>query len=493
MDETLFINGYMGILILIIIFLVIYMLFDEKTISKILNIFSNSFPSKVETPSSNNNDSMYKSFLEWLNAELKSRADIDTSNTDVFQKYGKILGVMLSCTFVVSFITMYALTDKNALTTKLYYYIIIIMVPCVLGLYIGKDFIGKTPVPVEDLYKYIPYAIGIIFLGILLNSIPDDANTIMIFNYIFYLLFFLIVIGGLAIIYFVFSNFLKKQTGVLGFIIHFLFYIPCLFGNFVEFIKEELALTPPIIFLLFIMEILFILLYIYIPKLLQYINKKNSDLLLNNPVVLNKEIVIADSSKFVLKAPSKTYLEKLKDTFSYNKPSSHSNSLQTKVLNYKNNNYAISFWVYVNPGSSNSIGYQKESTIFDYADGKPKITYINNKDTKNKFVVYFSNNFNTDTAKYEIESKNQEWIYFAINYYNTSADLFINGHLERTFVLNENLPFSGNSTDSIKVGDNTGVNGAICNVNYYLTPLSIYSITSTFNLLRYKNPPVFIE
>lgn len=480
MDETFFINGYMSMLMLILIFLVIYMLFDEKTINSFLSIFS--------IPNVNPTSYDMSSFLGWFTKELKSRADIDTSNTDVFQKYGKILGIMLSCTLIVSFIIFYAFTDKNALTTRFYYYIILILVPSVLGLYIGKDFIGKTPVPVEDVYKYIPYVIGIIFLGILLNSIPDDANTILIFNYIFYLLFFLIVIGGLSIIYFVFSNYFKKQTGFIGFIINLLFFIPCLFGNFVEFVKEEISLTPPVIFLLFVIEIIFILLYIYIPKLLDHINKKNGNLLLNNPVFLNKEWVVADSSYFVLKEPSKTIMEKIKDMFSYNKPTSHSNSIQSKVLKYRNNNYAISFWVNINTGNS----YKKEYTILDYAGGKPKITYINNDATKNKMVVYFSNN-NPDTAKYEIELKNQTWMYFVINYYNTSADLFINGHLERTFTFTENIPFSGNSTDSIKIGDKTGINGAICNVNYYSTPLSIYTITSTFNLLQYKNPPVFIE
>jgi hypothetical protein len=108
-------------------------------------------------------------------------------------------------------------------------------------------------------------------------------------------------------------------------------------------------------------------------------------------------------------------LEKIKDTVSYNKPSSssHSNSLQTKVLNYKNNNYAISFWVYVNPGSSNSIGYKKESTLLDYAGGKPKITYIN--DVKDKKKELIRKDCNT----------NKEYVEKLTKQYHSSSNEFI--------------------------------------------------------------------
>jgi hypothetical protein len=226
-------------------------------------------------------------------------------------------------------------------------------------------------------------------------------------------------------------------------------------------------------------------------------------------------MIIADSSTFLLSNEHslEASIRKLKDKLEDNTAAlsklfksiknivtfdktidTHSNSIPPEVVNYRNNNYAISFWVYVNPGSASTIGYEKESTILDYAGGKPKITYINNGvDKKNKFIVYFSNN-KPEISKYELDVMNQKWMFFAINYYDANADLFINGILERSFIFDkENIPNSGNKNDSIKIGDTNGLNGAICNVNYYSSPMSVYSISNLYNVLRYKNPPVMLS
>ena len=47
-----------------------------------------------------------------------------------------------------------------------------------------------------------------------------------------------------------------------------------------------------------------------------------------------------------------------------------------------------------------------------------------------------------------------------------------------------------NPYDNITVGQKDGLDGAICNVNYYKMPLSKRNILNEYNLLAYKNPPV---
>jgi len=71
------------------------------------------------------------------------------------------------------------------------------------------------------------------------------------------------------------------------------------------------------------------------------------------------------------------------------------------------------------------------------------------------------------------------------------VDLFINGNLERTYTFNENIPIYL-ATDTITTGSNQGLDGAICNINYYLEPLTKSQITTTYNLLMSKNPPTLV-
>jgi len=95
---------------------------------------------------------------------------------------------------------------------------------------------------------------------------------------------------------------------------------------------------------------------------------------------------------------------------------------------------------------------------------------------------------NKDNA-YKFEIPKQKWNHIVFNYNNGSADVFINGTLERTLYFNGVNP-TYNSTDLVTVGDDNGINGAICNVEYYSTPLTQFQISSKYNLLMNKNPPV---
>ena len=87
--------------------------------------------------------------------------------------------------------------------------------------------------------------------------------------------------------------------------------------------------------------------------------------------------------------------------------------------------------------------YNKESLVFDYGNGKPKITYYNNEDDITKmdtYRIYFSNKLNTDNNNsnfYEIQIPNQKWNNFVFNYNSKYVDLFINGKLTRTFYFKE--------------------------------------------------------
>ncbi len=203
---------------------------------------------------------------------------------------------------------------------------------------------------------------------------------------------------------------------------------------------------------------------------------------MNNPIYLNQTLIIAESDKFIL----------TKDPYN-----NKINSEVTNIITFRNSNYSVSFWVYVNSNTSASSSYVEEKNIFNYANGKPKLVYLSDGlNNVNKFIVYFTNSDKTlddEKRRYEITAPTQRWNYFVFNYYDSKADLFVNGVLERTFYFGELTPLDGKESDNITIGDENGISGAICNVSYFPNTLTSFDISKTYNLLMLKNPPIFIE
>jgi hypothetical protein len=156
--------------------------------------------------------------------------------------------------------------------------------------------------------------------------------------------------------------------------------------------------------------------------------------------------------------------------------------------------YALSLWVYLNNQPPNNMSYSKETEIFNYGDGKPRITYYNDITTdsnKDKYIFYFTNS--TDKiSSVKMTLPGQKWNYIVFNYYSDKVDLFINGNLEKSYVFDNNMP-TYLATDNITVGTKDGLDGAICNVNYFIEPLTKSHITNAYNLLMMKNPPTLVQ
>ena len=105
-------------------------------------------------------------------------------------------------------------------------------------------------------------------------------------------------------------------------------------------------------------------------------------------------------------------------------------------------NYSLSMWIYLNDQPTNYNGYAKETNIFNYADGAPKITYQyedkEDEEENEKINVYFTNNNELSSnlnLKMSVRVKKQKWNHIVVNYNNNFADLFVNGRLENSVSL----------------------------------------------------------
>lgn len=393
----------------------------------------------------------------------------DPEESKILYKYGSLYSVIL----VIIIIMYYALLDPTALSTNSLKYTFMIAIPLIIVFLFVIPFTKQQ----NSSFKILLIAITFLFFSaIIYFYTKSNSATFQVMEYITVVIFIMMVIGALSIFFYIMSNYFKSLSGWEGFITYFIFYIPCLFIDFVKYILSEFNATSSTIIILLIIEIVLIIVYIFLPYIIGKIKWTKNNVLLPNSAFLDIKQNISSSE--LNKA------DKLID-----------DSLSKNVYNQ---NYAFSMWIYLNPQSQSFAGYSRESEIFNYGEGKPKITYYNDMTTASngfgasgldKFKVYFSNS-TSPVAVYKFTFPSQKWNNIVVNFSSAKADLFLNGKLEKTYIYDGNIP-TYNPVDFITIGDNGGLDGAICNIVYYSHPLSLMEIASRYNMLSLRNPPTF--
>lgn len=397
-------------------------------------------------------------------------------------KFG--IGLFTLCiTFAVFY---FAANNQKALTDQFYMYVFFGIIPVVIGITIVANIFSSSTIadPLTAYNRFTFYAAILLIFIIAMYMFYRVLNprSVLYVTYLLGFLSILVLIVGLAIIYRIFVRLVINTRGWVGFILKCLFLIPCLFTDLLEYLFADLKSTPKMVIVLFILEILIILAYIYVPRISN--PSTDSIVLLNNPVFLSKVQSIGKAKQLFMKQND------------VNNPS--------KSLTTIRRNYSISMWVYVNQHPNSYAAYSKETSIFRYgypnsSNGNPKITYFNdrnNPDKSDKFIFYVNQNTDNNSIGVPVSIPTQSWNQIVISYNDSIVDIFVNGSLEKTVYLGSTNPPIYNDGDVIEVGegDNTvtngGLHGAICNVVYHKTPLTPYQVAGEYNLNRYKNPPV---
>lgn len=147
----------------------------------------------------------------------------------------------------------------------------------------------------------------VVFISLLINS-----------------LLVLIILGGLAILFFMYQNSLKKLTGWPGIFVHLIFFIPCLYGEIIDRVLFDIHSTPRLVYVLFLFEILLIALFYAVPAIIAKFNGNAKTLLkVNDGVFLNEPKVVGNA-----------------------------NDLDIVHTDGSISSYALSFWVYPNIATS---------------------------------------------------------------------------------------------------------------------------------------------
>lgn len=300
------------------------------------------------------------------------------------------------------------------------------------------------------------------------------------------------IIVILAILFNIFRDYFVRsnKNERLRFFFEFVFYIPCLFNDFVAWILDQFKLTPYITYVLFFIEFLLIIAYIYFPRLMTRINTHDGKLLQNEPYYFNsgKEKVVASDDDLNVRDlnsqrqkpaflsrinPFQLLPEWLQPEWAKSFTPERNNLLEKTV---RPANYAFSMWIILTPQP-----VSRELTIFKYGytdSYKPKITY----DNDDIYRVYFTNN-----QFFEITVPNQKWNHFVVNYVEgVRAELWVNGKMKKVFSFSEiegNMP-RYDPSDQVIIGntENTGLNGAIANLLFFNKTLDSRTIVNMYNI-----------
>ena len=419
-----------------------------------------------------------------MNIATQSKPQIDEKG---FKKIisTSVLGLAVIFIGIILFLLM---NNESALNSNTYTYFFLIFIPLIIA---GWAIMQQDSKMYEMFNPMImSIIVGVVVFCYLITYLYSQLNSTYnpIINYILNVIIFIGILIALAIIYNLFLNNIMRIPGKLGLFIQLLFHIPCLISDFISYLLYQYKLTPNVVFVLFIIEILIVLLYIYIPKLLNAFFTPSIMVLQNTPIFLDTGVTTLITADKLTPIDSTQVLSNL-----LNPPTEPAN-------------YCISMWIYINPQNKSNMSYTNEMEIFNYGytdktgiHSKPRITYKYDPTTSiDTFYLYFTESTDKITNKnknpmdyqYSISVVGQKWNQFVFNYNNNKVDVFINGHLERTFELTKNLPIYSVNDDKITIGSVKGLDGAICNVTYSKLPLTQMQITNTYNLFMNKNPPI---
>lgn len=161
-----------------------------------------------------------------------------------------------------------------------------------------------------------------------------------------------------------------------------------------------------------------------------------------------------------------------------------------------NYNYSISFWVFIDNYDGNKPNSdESDKTIIKFGD-KLNATYNPYLKqikviVKNCYDTIDDNNETTNkcSSKIAYRSKDvllQKWNHVVMNYDSGTLDIFINNKLVSS---TPNIaPFERN--DDINIGDNEGIEGAICNVMYFSDSLTKSNVNKIYNFFYTSTPPI---
>ena len=145
-------------------------------------------------------------------------------------------------------------------------------------------------------------------------------------------------------------------------------------------------------------------------------------------------------------------------------------------------NYAISMWVWIDSFNKTNSSTDCLSIVNYY--NYPNMCF---NPLEDKLLFLFGN---SEKTQIKIPLSRQKWNHIVINSDSINVDIFLNGKLNKTSHL---PPYTAIIESNFTSGQENGVSGKICNMNYYTSILSISQIQFLYGIVSTLNPPVILN
>jgi len=203
-----------------------------------------------------------------------------------------------------------------------------------------------------------------------------------------------------------------------------------------------------VVYVLLFIEFILILLAVVVPKIISWATTQNAAVIVYTPVDFS-------------------------ETRSYILP----NDVHVKDA-IPRQNFALSMWINVN---TPNIDFKDERIVMSIY-GQDGLAFLAISCTAKDTWKFYTKG----TVFAEIRVPSQRWNYVVFNCQENQMDLFLNGQLVST----STLIIKRHSMHTLGTGSDKYIHGAICNIMYFQRPITLHTITTTYNLLKLKHPPI---
>lgn len=371
----------------------------------------------------------------------------------LLKDYGVIIAIAIYLIVLSTFITK----DMNELYSKKYLYTMSILIPVLIGfgyLIYSYSVISDR----KELGRFAAITVLLFLVIYMYNYFKVSDTIISSASFMSNIIVISIVIFAIIIFAKVFKDIAYSIEGMPGIIMRVLFFIPCMLADFFDFLMGQITASPFVVYVLIAIEILLILAYYYMPKLVQLYAEKEGYKILDKPEFLkNEKRLISYSELMAAEKISITSEPKIK------------------------NEYAFSMWFYLVRLPQNHSPYNKDANIFEFVNQHPKITY-NGKDNLCKVQI---SPVPADNRTFKIAM--QKWTHCVVSYSVNNVDIFIDGELIATAprTINDQTEIS----DYVVVGQDAGMHGGICNIVHYNRSLLKMEIDQLYSINKDADPP----
>lgn len=259
----------------------------------------------------------------------------------------------------------------------------------------------------------------------------------------------LIVVAAIAVVYkYIYPYFSKVTTTLpapIALIRDAVIFLPCILINVVEWFRHQFSITPKAIWILLVIEVLLVISRFLIPWLVSKAASAGGVLLLDGPIYMDKETTVSNFKQI--------YGEIKTDGDDVTHPD-------------KLYSYAISSKIYINPQPPNTRPSASKFTPLVNFEGKPLLSY----ETSTNTLQASMNGKNV--FKEAVSLPLQKWNTIILNLKDSMLDVWINGKLVGTGPATEGK----RNYETITVGSDNGVEGAIKDVQFFHTALGLSQI-----------------